>query len=324
MNQTETEIPLQKDLLKTFEKIKSATHEGIEGVLKFDSGKPGPTLGITIQTHGNEPSGLAALWYFLNKYPLQQLLESGVVFFVVNNIRATEKYFEAKTDEEKRVARFIDINFNRLPEDTMSRVGDPSYEVNRAQKLRKVWESFDVGLDIHSTAQPSKPMIIVVNEFQKDLIEGFPIEIIVSNIDKVQRGRPATAFYGGEKGIPVLGIEAGSHESPESFRTAIACVLCLMQNLEMISRDTSVLLKREYLLYRVIDSLMFPNDSYILDHVSPMFSAISKGDIIANGDSGPIYSPVSGCTIFGPKQIKPDTITEEVLFFTKPPEILLV
>ncbi len=324
MNNSATRIPTQENLIEVFEKIKNATYDGVPGVIRFASGKPGPVLGITIQTHGNEPSGLAALWYFLNISPVQKLLQKGTVFFVLNNIHATEKYFDSNTDEEKRAARFINTNFNRLPKDVMSQKETMDYEVNRAQELLGIWSKFDVGLDIHSTAQDSKPMIIVINKFEKELIIGFPIEIVISNIENIQIGKPATAFYGGNRNIPVFGIEAGPHEEPESFETAIACTKSLLQNLGMISKDKEVSSKREYQLYEIVGSVMFPNSSYSLDHVFPMLGQITKGDIVANGDGGAIYAPTSGCTIFGPKQVIPDSIAEEVLFFTNSPVKLSV
>ncbi len=324
MKQLEIKIPTKKDLLETFEKIKNIKHEGVRGVLRFDSGNSGPALGITIQTHGNEPSGLAVLWYFLNISPIQELLQKGSIFFVINNIKATEKYFLAKTDEERQASRFIDVNFNRLPKDVMTCNDDTNYEVCRAQKLKKIWQNFDVGLDVHSTAQDSKPMIIAINKFEKELVKGFPIEIIISNIENIQIGIPPTVFYGGKRTIPVICIEAGTHERDDSFKTAITCVLRLMQNLQMTSCDKKMISKQEYSLYEVVDSLVFPDDSYFLSKIYPMFTSVSKGDIIGVGNNGSIYAPVSGCTVFGPKQVKPNNIKEEVLFFTKPSRKLLV
>ena len=316
--------PTREELFEAFNKIKNSTHEGINGVFKFDSGNPGPVLGVTIQTHGNEPSGLATLWYFLNVEPIENLLKNGAVFFVINNIKATEKYFSAKNDDERRLARFVEVNFNRLPKDVMARKVENNYEVGRAQELKNIWSKFDVGMDIHSTTQESEPMIIAINKFEKDLVKGFPISIVISNIENIQIGVPPTIFYGGDKNISILAIESGSHEKQSSFVTAITCMLNLMQNIKMTSEEVSIEQKQEYLLYEVVGSLVFPNSSYVLSKIYPMFGNITKGEILANGDNGPLHAPLSGCTIFGPKQEKPDSIAEEVLFFTKPVKKLLV
>lgn len=318
MNHLNLQPITRETLIKTFEEIRYAVYQGIPGVLKFDSGNPGPTLGITIQTHGNEPSGLATLRHFLGADPIQKILKMGKVVFVLNNIAATEKFFLAKTEEEKRQARFVDINLNRLPKDAMELVNDTRYEIRRAQELREIWGSFDVGLDIHSTTQESEPMIVAVRKFEKDLVRGFPIGIVLSAIEDVQIGLPATAFYGGRRVIPVLGIETGSHEHPASFRTAVNCVYHLLRNLAMIPKEEGGTQKRKYLIYKVYGALMFQDSSYALTRVFRMFEPVSKGCIMATGDGQPLLAPVTGHAIFGPADVRPPNILDEVLFFTEP------
>ena len=324
MSNLDIKIPKVEDLFEVFESIKNSKYQGVLGVCEFDSRNPGPTLGITIQTHGNEISGLATLWYFLKVNQLEKLLKKGKVVFVLNNIKATERYFEAKTDEERSRARFVDVNFNRLPENFIESKNDLSYEILRAQELKKIWEIFDIGLDIHSTSQKSKPMIIAIHKLQKDLIKGFPIDIVISNIENIQIGVPPTVFYGGKREVPVLAVETGSHEHQESFKIAIECVLSLMKNLNIIPGDTKLNSKNRYLLYEVVDSLVFPNDSYKLEKIYPIFSSISKGELIATGNDRKIYSPISGCALFGPKQVRPHSTDEEVLFFTKAGKKLVI
>ncbi len=323
MNNLILEAPTLTDLAQTFDGIKNLKQNGVPGVLRFDSGKPGPILGITIQTHGDEPSGLAPLWYFLNVSPIGNLLQNGTIFFVINNLRAANESAPMTLGVGKRC---IHTDFNRLPEDVMSLVDRTSYEVCRAQELRTVWESFDVGLDIHSVSQKDTiPMIVAVRKFEMELVKGFPIDTVITNIENVQKGRPATMFYGGERNIPVLGIEAGYHMDPLSFKVAIACTLSLLKNLGMINADAEIAEKREYRLYKVVNSLFFPSDEWSLDHVFTGFDSISKGDIMASDKNGnSIYAPVSGCTIMAPKKLKPKSIANEVLFYTEPVKKLVI
>jgi len=50
-------------LRRQFDFIQQSICDGVKGVWNIDSGKSGPTLGVTIHTHGNEPSGLSFLFY---------------------------------------------------------------------------------------------------------------------------------------------------------------------------------------------------------------------------------------------------------------------
>jgi hypothetical protein len=76
---------------------------------------------------------------------------------------------------------------NRLDEQVLS-TQPTSYEASRAQELQKIQSKFTHGLDIHSTLNPSTPMIIVVNNKTPQLYyAGFPIKTTIENMTVVQR-----------------------------------------------------------------------------------------------------------------------------------------
>ncbi|MDO8579417.1 MAG: hypothetical protein Q7R72_00925, partial [bacterium] len=235
--------PSLDELAEEFLFIKNSSFFEVPGVILFDSGIPGPCLGVTIQTHGNEPSGLVALRYFRKENLVRNLLK-GSVMFVLNNIEATGKYFETfkiddvdERNKAKLATRWIfgkkGVNMNRLPADTLSLSGDSRSEILRAQKLAPVWKRFDVGLDIHTMKNTTDPMIISLGNVKDSLYRGFPFKNIIRNIEKVQKGKPASAFYGEPGVTPVFGIEAGLHEEAFSFKLAAVCVLTLLENIGM-------------------------------------------------------------------------------------------
>jgi len=45
----------------------------------------------------------------------------------------------------------------------------------------------------------------------------------------VQQGIPISGLYGSCHDIPIIGIEAGTHEKPSAFATAIQTYLSLLQ-----------------------------------------------------------------------------------------------
>jgi predicted deacylase len=314
---------LLKELEKEFVYIRNQKIGGVSGVLCFDSGVPGPCVGVTISTHGNEPSGLAALHYFREK-KIADRLTRGSVVFVLNNILACERYFASlrisdpqKRETGKRAARFYDVNMNRLPANTLRLSNDHRYEIRRAIELRSVWKRFDVGLDIHSTKSASDPMIVALGRVSPQLYDNFPIRSVIRNIERIQTGKPASYFYGKPGVTPVFGIEAGSHESLKAFQVAAACVVTLLDNMNMLESGKNRQRTAQKREYKINQSVFFPNESYLLVKRFSNFEKIKAGDIIAKGNGKDIVASRSGHIIFAPPGLKPVApLTDEVLFLS--------
>lgn len=310
--------PLVVDIAAAFHELNSSVRDGVPGVWAVHSGNPGPVVGITVLTHGNEPSGLAAYHYFRHTYQLEHRLRRGSVYFVLNNPEAARRYFAAVAiadENAKRHARFIDINMNRLPDDPFSENNDQRYELKRARALREIWARFQYALDIHSTDQSTRPMIIKLARSNMKLISRFPISTIISNIDSIQSGKPACYFYGGKKS-QVYGIEAGGHEVKRSLQRAITCTRTFLALLDLISVNRLPKVK-DQIEYRVFDSVWFPNTSYELTRTLREFEVIHKGQLLATGDGQPITASTDCRVLMAPHGKKPTYITEEVIFLAQ-------
>lgn len=291
-----------KKLKGEFKFISSSEYLSVKGVFRVDSGIPGPILGVTLHTHGNEPSGLGILDYMRNEFNLGEKLKNGSIIFVLNNIRATKKYLKALNENNtkgKRGSRFINSDMNRLPADFyLQKTKD--YEISRAQELQKIWDMFDVGLDIHDMRkgfETTDPIIIAVNNINIKLIKGFPVKNIFTNIEKIQIGRPVSSFYG--KGvIPVIGLETGLREHNSSVKNGINCLLSLIRNMKMLDA-TSKHKKSNFSVYKVVDSVIFPDGSYQLVKKYRTYDRVKKGEILATGKLGAIKAKSDGY-VFGP------------------------
>ncbi len=307
------------DLEGILNRIKSMEHNGVPGVVLIQGNEPGPVLGITACTHGNEPSGLAVFQYLLDEFKLRQKLLKGSVYLVLNNIKAAENNFKASTTEERVRARFVDVNMNRLPDDLLKNNSHSSYEVLRTKELLPIFQEFEFGLDIHSTTQDSDPMIINLNgSLRTDLVRGFPIQLVISNIDTVQIGKPVSSFYGATTNpASVLVIESGTHESPRSFKIAIDSTLALLQNLNMIEPVKEVT-THEHVEYYIDDSLIFPNKTFTLNKPLKNFEYLPAQTLIASGDTGPVFTPFDCHVVFCPQGVIPNSYDEEVLFYSRP------
>ncbi len=315
----------------TLQRFKFATVDSVPGVIHIDSGIPGPILGISACTHGNEPAGLVVFDTLLHTYKIRETLTCGSVYLVVSNLDAAIRYYDElehnlSLPEDQRLFglsqnRYIDIDMNRLPENVMTSK-DISSEIRRVQALRDIWSRFTIGFDIHSTLNPSMPMLISRgNHLPVDLIRGFTTEILLSNIDSAQINVPAFSFYGAqergygaqERGIPVLAIEAGQHGTADGFDTAIACTIALLQNLEMIVGipDVTIETFREFYIE---DSIIFPNADWDFVADFQHEEVITEGQLLAKEThgAGEIRAPFDGHLIM-PSPLRGDKKKTEMI-----------
>jgi len=289
----------------------------------MDSGVPGPVLGITACTHGNEPSGLAVIHNIMEAVDKGSRLNVGKLLLVLNNIEATERYLGAQSETDERLARFIDVNMNRLPADVLSLNNDTRSEVQRVRELQAIWEEFTHGLDIHSTLTEMPAMIISRSDgLPSNLLHGIPIETVLLNIENVQIGKPAFAFYGAPgTGAYVFAIEAGSHKESGSFVCAINTVTALLQNLAMIS-GAPQRSKRTYKEYYIQGSILFPNMSYCIPNPNKIkdFQLVPKGTVLGASKIGlePILAPYDTHPIMMTNPINESGLREEVMFLSLP------
>lgn len=317
--------PTMKGMEEVLAKFKKSICDGVPGVMRIDGPRRGPVLGITACTHGNEPAGLAIFQSLLTDVNVRETLRCGTLYLIVNNIKAAEKFFACKTEEEWPGCRFVKIDMNRLPKNVLTSV-DQSYEVLRTCELHPIWKRFTHGLDIHSTTMPTKPMIISrgrnFNRISR-LVRGFPIKVLISNIDNIQRGVPPFAFYG-ESGsdVPVFGIEAGQHTNPHTLRRARSCALALLQNLGMLTGTPKVRI-REYQEYEIVSSIMFQDKSFDFVKDFGTFDEINKGDLLARGLNGKEMKATRSGHLIMPtdKRKEKKNIVNEVSFISLPVRI---
>lgn len=310
------------ELKETLEYFEAASYNAAQGVVRLEGKKPGPHVGVTICTHGNEPVGLAAAQSLINLSKEGAGIECGSVYLVLNNLEAVRRYFRDSDNNGRYLSRYVDVDMNRLPADVFLKEDSREYEAKRAQELQPVWESFEYALDIHSTTLPAEPFVVNLEQvFQKNLIHGFPIQKIISNIHKVQTGCPVTHFYGTDaKKAVSFGIECGSHENERSFEYAKISALAFLQNVGLASsgirNDTHA-----YEEYDIFDSIVFPDTTYSLVRLFNNFEFVPKGTVFAKGNGEDIVAPYDCHTLFASK-LKPEHIEDEVLFLTRPPTVV--
>lgn len=315
----------ESDLIKTFKFLCQSTYQGVSGVYVFDSSKNGPTLGVTILTHGNEFCGLGVFAYFFDFFVKKKEILKGKVVFVINNLEAANQYVSAlsetnqkEKENKKRSARFVCLNMNRLPKNVLEQDPGDCYEKQRVRDLIPVWKSFDYGIDIHTTSSETDALGIVIGD-DDHLLSGLPVKSIIRNIDRIQIGKPAISFYGASSSFKGVAIEAGSHENPQSILNGISTVKALLSNLSMIKspRPSSVMSPNECKEYVAIDSVIFPDKTYRMVKNFSMFEPISAGQLLAKSEDGQeIRAKYDGHALMGRPTLHTETSGEEMLFLS--------
>ncbi|MBI5794553.1 hypothetical protein HZA87_05770 [Candidatus Uhrbacteria bacterium] len=321
----EMAVPPSADEMKiTFDQMTDAQYKGVHGALRIDAanGKEGLVVGITVMTHPNEPAGLAPIFHYIREDRLKHLLRCGSVIFTVNNLKGGTAYFTTDSAALRLNLRLLDVNMNRLPKNVLELRADTRYEVQRTVELSPILEEFDAGMDIHSTYTEDRPMIIH-GKGPFDFIRGIPIQTVLTNMSAVhQRGIPISSLYGGaaKKNIPVIGIEAGTHEGPESPVNATIATQAFLQNLGMIP-GTPVADPRPKHVFRISCPLLFPDDSYRFVKVFAPLEYVNKDQVLATGDGPDVVSPQDGHILF-PKPAGFHTQLSEAAFIADPPVIM--
>lgn len=301
------------DITRAYDLLSQSSFKGVRGVMVIDSGVRGPIMGFGACTHGNEPCGLVAFLRLLESGWLPSALRRGKIVLMLNNMKAAQMYLSGLKSGCEASARCLDINMNRLPEDF--EVMRES-EAARAKELLPLIETFDAGMDIHSTEQNAPAMIIQIKGSIDPLIQGMEPQKLIVDIASVQTGMPFCLMWGGKDNpIPVFEVECGQHTSAKSVDCAIRCICDALRNMNMVSLPEAKNVTRE--IYDVTDSVFFPDESYELTQYFPMFCSVSEGQVIASGSGADIVSPCAGHSIMAPEGRAVRSIAEEVMFLTK-------
>ncbi|MFT3778261.1 MAG: succinylglutamate desuccinylase/aspartoacylase family protein [Ottowia sp.] len=147
-----TPAPLEFELPRPDIAAWRAGNTGVEGVWRFDTGRPGREVLISALIHGNELCGAWAL---------KGLLEAGLrpargaLTLMFCNLAAFDRFTPARHD----AARFVEEDMNRQWSD--ERLNNPTtLERRRAAALRPFALRADWLLDLHSMHEPCTPLLL--------------------------------------------------------------------------------------------------------------------------------------------------------------------
>jgi predicted deacylase len=208
---------------------------GLPGFTMLRSDLPGPHIAVLALTHGNEIAGAILLDRLLREQirPLR-----GTLTFGFANLAAFARFDPA----QPTASRFVDEDLNRVWDIDVLEGPRETCETMRARQMRKLVDSADILLDLHSMLWPSDPLMLCgVTAKGRAMAEaiGAP-DLIVADEGHVSGKRiidygpfadPATAQMANL-------IEAGQHWQPSTVAMTARVTMSLLQQHGMVHAST--------------------------------------------------------------------------------------
>ncbi len=256
-----------------------------EYVYRFSFPGAKKTLLLSALIHGNETGSLHLLIRIL-----QSLGEGGIspsinILFSLGNLSA---YHANK--------RFITHDLNR----SFGAVKDNSFEIERAQVLKKILAQVDVMIDFHQTLEPVAKPFFLFPFNEKNILFANALDPSVNKITYQRTILEGTTFSGAADaaGISAITIETGL----KGFDPAqINYGFLVFENaLEFLNPERENIHSSEYYnLFTWAETVSNPDQQYELVSKFENFEPILKDSPLAHSQDGKVLkSPIDGFIIF--------------------------
>jgi predicted deacylase len=201
--------------------------EEIPGTVRITADAPGPRAVIFSGVHGDEVSGIHAVEkLFFDFFTEARRLQKGSLTLVRCNALAIAAE-----------RRYVKHNLNRLYKDSYgAEIDRDSYEFRRAQELKKILESCDYFLDLHS-APIAQDAFVVAEKQAVDFYRKLGIPKIMTGWSKFSGGAIGGdgENYANAHGAKSATLESGSHFEKRSNDVAYQAVVSFLSLLGMIT-----------------------------------------------------------------------------------------
>jgi len=294
---------------KTYNLISNSKYKGVTGVYELDSKIKGPTVGVLMMTHGNEPCGLSVFEEYFNK---KYKLEKGKILFILQNQKAAEGFLLRKPSESSN--RFVDFNMNRVTE--LPSKKSSLYESRRIAELKPIYNSCNFLLDFHSTSQKSSPMVLTFGENSTQLasvIKGVPI---IRDIHKLQKGKPVITLA--SSSIGKVAFECGKNNTDIAGKNAVNFNNIILNRIGMVKNLKGKFNKEKKPKIFEVERGVILKDNFNLIKRFKNFEYLKKGTVLARSDrKNKIVTDKNYYSVFCFKDYKNIPKGEEALFLLK-------
>lgn len=206
--------------------------KAIPSALRIGPESAQPPVALLVQTHGNEPAGLAGALLVFALAEAKMLTQPVIV--LIGNPLASEQYFSAFTEAPRGRQELRDAyrcglgaggvllpDMNRVPVDFMQRQSD-DHHIRRAQEIFHVSQQVSAILDIHSARGN---MLCITDHKHDSELKNSPIRAVLLGLAEAisahSSGKSTVQTWKSILApLPNLkyhtGIEAGRHEAEDT------------------------------------------------------------------------------------------------------------
>lgn len=205
---------------------------GVAGFVSRLAEPAGPHVVVMSLIHGNEIAGAIVLAELLadGLRPLRGRLTFGFA-----NLEAFDRFDPA----QPTASRFVDEDLNRLWDEAVLNGPRKGSELTRARQIRRIVDSADVLLDLHSMLWPSEPLLLCgPNENGRALAQALGTPDLVVADEGHASGRRLIDYgrFARRAGGPAaVLVEAGQHWRQATVAQTRASVTALLRHCRMLT-----------------------------------------------------------------------------------------
>ncbi len=278
------------------------SNTGVEYVHTFDSGRPGPHAMVNALTHGNEICGALVVDRLLREALRPR---RGRLTLAFANVEAFARF----DPQNPYASRFVDEDFNRVWTPAVLDGTRDSVELRRARQLRRVVESAEYLLDIHSMLEPSPP-VMICGPLEKGIRFAFDVGVpqhVVSDAGHSNGTRMRDFGPFGDPASPrnALLVECGQHWELAAERVAWQTTWRFLRQLDMVDparaeREIEAPVPPQRLV-RVTEAVVASSPAFRFARPFTGMEVLPRqGDLIAWDGDQPVRAPYDNCVLVMP------------------------
>lgn len=279
---------------------------------RYDGSKIGPLLICIGGMHGNEPAGIESIQEALRLLKVEPELNndfqySGTFIGIRGNLSAiAEKRRFIGRDLNRMLTSYETDRIRNTPFHLRTIEDTESFELVETieEEIRIHDPSLTLILDLHSTTADGGIFTIAADDSKsKELATGLHAPVILG-ISEGLIGTTIEYFNRPSSNCFCIVFEAGQHDDPECVHRSVAAIINCMRSIGSVKhqdvdhRHDGILISMSEGLPK-ISRLIYhyklqPNESFIMKAGYKNFDPVSKGEMIASNQSGPIYAVEDG------------------------------
>lgn len=268
-------------------------------------GNAGPLFLIFGGIHGNEASGILAMYSIFNKLRAGNIPIRGKIAGIAGNLCALAEN-----------VRYCDENLNRaFLEEKVAKTATAAQLNAEEQELKAITDQVKqltadaeevFFIDCHSTSAESEPFISLNTGYpgSYDFVDGLPVNTVVG-LEKELEG--CLSEYYNKQGFHGFTFEGGQHEAVSTIRNHKAVIWLLLvkagildpqdavEEISQAKKTLSANVAEGYKYFSVTTSYIIDEgEQFVMEPSFVNLQTVIKGQLLAHSNERPIYAPCDG------------------------------